>query len=63
MTKIKRVKHVINEEQGGQTVKVNRVEYDFGADVSDDAKDAVRNHVPKLTDKDDIRRVIESVDG
>lgn len=63
MTDIETVRHVLNEEQDGESVHVARVEYEFGDGVSQEAKDAVRNHVPRLINKEDIRRVIESVDG
>ena len=61
--KIKTVRHIINEEQDGELVRADRIEYEFGEEVSEEAKEAVRNHVPRLINKDDIRRVIESVDG
>ena len=60
---IETIRHVINEKQGDDVVHVNRIEYEFSDDVSDEAKDAVRNHVPKLRSKDDVRRVIESVES
>ena len=63
MTKIESVRHVINEERDGELVRVDRIEYDFGDAVSEEAKDAVRDHVPRLKRKSDIRKVIESVDG
>ena len=68
MTKIKSVRHVVNEkvaEEDGEPIleRVDQIEYNFGNDVSDDAKKAVRDHVPRLTKKSEIRRVIESVDG
>ena len=61
--KIKTVRHIINEKQDGELVRVDRIEYEFGEEVSEKAKDAVRNHVPRLINKDDIRRAIESVGG
>ena len=62
MTKIKSVRHIINERNDGELVRVGRVEYEFGDGVSETAKEKVRNHTPTLTDKSEIRAVIESVD-
>jgi hypothetical protein len=68
MTKIKEVRHIVNKkvgEENGEAIlePVNRVEYEFGDEVSAEAKEKVRNHIPQLTNKSEIRRVIESVDG
>ena len=69
MRKIKTVKHIINEKTGetkdGEVVfeRVDRVEYEFAESVSDDAKKAVREHVPTLRNKSEIEKIIESVDG
>ena len=64
MSKIESVRHVINEKTDqGEIERVNRVEYVFADDVSEEAKKKVRDHVPRLTKKSDIQRVIESVDG
>ena len=59
---IESVRHTINERnEEGELQPVDRVEYEFGDGVSEEAKEAVRNHVPRLTKKSEIRRVIESV--
>ena len=60
---IETIRHIINEEQDGELIRVDRIEYEFSEGVSDEAKDAVRSHVPRLRSKDDVRRVIESVDS
>lgn len=57
--KIETVRHIVNED--GK--RVDRIEYEFGDDVSEEAKEEVRNHVPKLKGKEEIRRVIESVES
>ena len=60
---IKSVKHIINERNDeGELERVDRVEIEFSDSVSDEAKKAVRNHVPRLKQKSEMRRVIKSVD-
>ena len=64
MSKIESVRHIINERnEEGEPERVDKVEYEFSDAVSEEAKEAVRNHVPRLTKKSEIRRVIESTDG
>lgn len=59
------VNEKVNEDEDGEPIfeRVNRVEYDFTDEVSDAAKEKVRNHVPPLLNKPEIRQVIEQVDG
>ena len=63
------IRHIVNEKVGeddeGNPVlePVNKVEYEFTDVPSSEAKQAVRDHVPHLLNKDKIRQIIESIDG
>ena len=56
MSKIESVKHVINEEQNGEMVRVNRVEYEFSEDATEWEKEAVREF--GCTSKDEFEEAI-----
>ena len=67
--KIKSVKHIVNErtgetdDEGNEILQhIGNVEYDFAESVSDEAQKAVENHVPTLTRKEDIEKIIEQVE-
>ena len=63
MSKIKSVKHVINVEQDGESVRIDRWEYEFTDDATDWEKEAVREY--GCTSKDEFEDAItwrESID-
>lgn len=56
MSKIESIKRVINEEQDGKLVRVNRIEYDFTDDATEWEKEAVREF--GCTSKDEFEAAI-----
>ena len=56
MSKIETVKHILNEEQDGESVRVNRIKYGFSDDVTEWEKEAVREY--GCTSKDEFEAAI-----
>ena len=56
MSKIETVKHILNEEQDGEIIRVDRIEYEFSDDATEWEKEAVREF--GCTSKDEFEDAI-----